>query len=284
MNVSDAQPQRPLEAVILAAGKGTRMGSDLPKVLHPVGGRAMVQWVVDACEAVGVRRTVVIVGHEAQMVRRELGARRNIHFVEQTQQLGTGHAVRQAESLYKGVDADALVLCGDGPLIRPQTLTKLLETHRTERASATLATAVLENQRGYGRIIRDGAGRFQRIVEEKEASESQKAIREVNPSYYCFRSPDLFAVLSRVTNANAKGEYYLTDVPELLLKEHKTVAVVNAVPPEDVLSINTPEELAEVDGVMRARLATCGSRPATQRFEPQAATRKTQASFGGVHS
>lgn len=260
MTHDSRQPDRPLEAIVLAAGKGTRMGSDLPKVLHPVAGRAMVRWVMDACEAAGVRRTAVVVGHRADLVRHELGGCDRCVFVEQREQLGTGHAVRQAEMLYRGVDADVLVLCGDGPLIQTQTLGKLLETHRRQRASATLATAVLDNPSGYGRIIRDAAGSFQRIVEEKEATESERAIREINPSYYCFRSGDLFTALGRVTNANAKGEYYLTDVPEMLLREGKRVAVVNAVPAEDVLSINTPVDLAEVDAVLRQRLSQ--TRPA----------------------
>lgn len=240
----------------MAAGKGTRMNSDLPKVLHPVGGRAMIHWVIDACERAGSGRSVVIVGHNAPMVQAELASRGDCEYVLQTQQLGTGHAVKQAAPLFADQpDAIVLVLCGDGPLIRPSTLQTLVQTHKQTGAAATLATAVLQETRAYGRIVRDAAGRFLRIVEEKDATEAQRAIREVNPSYYCFRAGDLFAALDKVGNDNAKGEYYLTDVFEILIGMGRTVSVVEAVPAEDVLSINTPDQLLEVDGVLRKRLA-----------------------------
>lgn len=246
---------RQLDAIILAAGQGTRMGGDRAKVLFPVADRAMVQWVIDACEAAGSRRNVVVVGYQAALVREELTRRDNCVFVEQKERLGTGHAVRQAGELFRDKpDVDVLVLCGDGPLIRRQTLAALIDTHRRHNASATLATAVLDDPAGYGRIVRDGEGRFQKIVEEKDADAAQKKIREVNPSYYCFKAGELFAALAKVTNQNAKGEYYLTDVLEIMLREGKTVAVVDAVPAQDVLSINTPSELAVVDGIMRERL------------------------------
>lgn len=242
-------------AVIMAAGKGTRMGGDLPKVVHPVGGRPMVCAVVDACLAAGCGRVVVVVGYKQELVREALQGYPQVSFAVQDQQLGTGHAVLCAEAEVGGASQDVVVLAGDGPLIRAQTITMLLDRHRAARASATLATAVLDDPAGYGRITRDGQGRFVAIVEHKNATEAQRAIREVNPSYYCFRAGDLFAALRRVERNPLSGEYYITDVLALLLGEGKVVEVAPGVPPEDILSINTPAELAVVDRIYRSRAA-----------------------------
>jgi UDP-N-acetylglucosamine diphosphorylase/glucosamine-1-phosphate N-acetyltransferase len=242
-------------AIVLAAGKGTRMKSDLPKVMHPAHGRPMVEWVVDAARAVGCAPVVLVVGHGAPLVRGHFAGRPGTEFVVQDPQLGTGHAVDMARPLFERgmLGEEVLVLCGDGPLIRPHTLDVLLGTHRSTGAAATLATAVVPDPTGYGRIERDASGGFARIVEHKDASPAQRAIREVNPSYYCFRTADLFDALRRVTNQNASGEYYLTDVFELLLRDGRRVSVVDAVPPEDVLSVNTPEQLAEVSAILAGR-------------------------------
>lgn len=290
--------ERGVSAIILAAGKGTRMQSDLPKVCHPVGGRAMVCAVVDACIEAGVDHIVVVVGYRRPDVMaalrpyagvETLGAglgppmahahagdagpeglegagseerpRAALEFAVQSVQLGTGHAVSMARMPFDRVllqsspPRDVFVLCGDGPLIRASTLRTMLERHRSGGgvAAATLATSVIEDPTGYGRIVRDGEGRFERIVEHKNASEAERAIREVNPSYYCFDVAALFRTLSAVTPDSATGEYYITDVFELLLREGERVEVIDAVPPEDVLSINTPEQLAEVDRMFRSR-------------------------------
>jgi len=243
-----------VDAVILAAGKGTRMKSDLPKVMHQACGRPMVHWVVDACRQAGAERIVVVVGHMADLVRSSLADEPGVSFVDQTEQLGTGHAVDQAREVFADTpDHDVLVLCGDGPLIRAETLRTLLDTHRSTAADATLATAVIDDPSGYGRIVRDADGGFERIVEQKDATPEQLAIREVNPSYYCFRSGPLFDRLSRIDNRNANGEYYVTDVLGIARREGSTVSVVDAVPPEDVLSVNTPDQLAEVDAILRRR-------------------------------
>ena len=249
------QSERSLDAIILAAGKGTRMKSDLPKVLHPVADRAMVHWVIDACEQVGVRRVVVVIGHRGDLVREELADRDSVAFVEQSEQLGTGHAVMMAEPVFsEPANTDVLVLCGDGPLIRPETLEQLIRRHRTGDATATLATAVLEDSTGYGRIVRDKDNRFDRIVEQKDATAEEIAIREVNPSYYCFDAKALFESLPKLSNENANGEYYITDLFGAYRQAGKTVEVIDAVPAEDVLSINNTAQLAEVDAVMRKRL------------------------------
>lgn len=254
-------------AVILAAGKGTRMQSDLPKVMHPACGKPLVQWVVDAVRQLGCNPIVLVVGHGAEVVREHFKGQSDVEFVTQMPQHGTGHAVDQARPLFAQgrLGTDTLVLCGDGPLIQASTLRALLETHHRTSASATLATSVLEDPTGYGRIQRDAHNRFARIVEAKDATPAQLAIREVNPSYYCFRTADLFDALTRVTNANASGEYYITDVFELLLQAGRCVRVVDAVPPQEVLSVNTPQQLAEVDAILRTRAAAPGAATAGDR-------------------
>jgi bifunctional UDP-N-acetylglucosamine pyrophosphorylase / glucosamine-1-phosphate N-acetyltransferase len=249
-------PGSALSAVILAAGKGTRMKSDLPKVLHPIGGRPMVCEVIDACLEVHADPIVVVVGHRQELVRqalREYGSR--ISFAVQEPQQGTGHAVQCAKEALGAAagTGDCLVLCGDGPLIRAQTLRELHARHVQSQGAAALATAVIDDPTGYGRIVRGPQGEFRAIVEHKDASEHERRIREVNPSYYCFRAQDLFEALALVTRHEPSGEYYITDTLPLLLSRGRRVEVLPAVPPEDVLSINTPEDLARVDAIHRAR-------------------------------
>lgn len=251
---------KPVEAMLLAAGKGTRMGSDLPKVCHPVGGRPMVCAVVDACLDAGCSRIVVVVGYKQELVREALAEYGDtVEFAVQDEQLGTGHAVMCAEPAYPAGTRNGLdlfVLCGDGPLIRAETLRTVLARHRDAGASATLATSVIDDPSGYGRIVRDGGGSFLRIVEQKNASADELKIREINPSYYCFDAGAMFDALKRVERNGLTGEYYITDVFEGLRRAGRRVEVIDAVPPEDVLSINTPEHLAEVDRIFRGRART----------------------------
>lgn len=244
----------------MAAGKGTRMQSDLPKVAHPVGGRAMVCAVVDACEQAGCSRVVAVVGYGREHVESALGGYASVRFAEQSEQLGTGHAVLCAKSAVSDLpeSTPVFVLAGDGPLIRPATLLAMLDRHCSTGASATLATSVIDDPTGYGRIVRDAQGRFAGIVEHKNASEQQRQIREVNPSYYCFSLGALFACLRRLGKDSLSGEYYITDVPSMMQQEGLIVEVIDAVPPEDVLSINTPEQLAEVDRIYRSRAPAGG--------------------------
>lgn len=229
------------------------MKSDLPKVCHEVGGRPMVCAVVDACIEGGCGRVVVVVGFRQELVREALSGYDQVEFVVQDEQLGTGHAVMCADDAFEGVEGDVFVLAGDGPLIRAQTLRTLLDRHRSSGAKAALATSVIDDPTGYGRIVRDGDGAFVGIVEQKNATDEQLAIREVNPSYYCFDAPALFETLGRVGRNETTGEYYITDVPSLMLADGAVVEVIDAVPPEDVLSINTLDQLAEVDRIFRER-------------------------------
>ncbi|MSR69270.1 MAG: hypothetical protein EXS17_02865 [Phycisphaerales bacterium] len=245
-----------ITAVILAAGKGTRMNSDLPKVMHVAFGKPLVEWVVDAARAAGATRIVLVVGHQEEIVRAHFAAHpAQIEFVTQSPQLGTGHAVDQARPLLKDDAADrpVLVLCGDGPLITPATIAAILATHTTANAAATLATSVIPDADGYGRISRDESGAFRAIVEQKDCSPAQRMIREINPSYYCFATGALLDTLAHVDNRNANGEYYITDVFGLLKRAGRTVQVVDAVPPEEVLSVNTPAQLAEVSAILQSR-------------------------------
>ncbi len=247
----------PPAAIILAAGKGTRMGGDAPKVLYEVAGRPMICWVVEACKKAGVGTIVVVVGYRADLVQAALADEPSCVFVEQAEQLGTGHAAMMARPRFEQMPAgDTFVLAGDGPLIRHTTLARVLEIHRRRKADATLATSVIDDPTGYGRVVRSSSGDFEAIVEQKDATPEQLAIQEVNPSYYCFDAHALFIALDRVSNDNASGEYYLTDAPGLLKQQGKTVVVVDAVPAEDVLSINTPQQLAEVDRILSARVAS----------------------------
>jgi bifunctional UDP-N-acetylglucosamine pyrophosphorylase/glucosamine-1-phosphate N-acetyltransferase len=245
-----------LTAIILAAGKSTRLKSKLPKALHEVCGRPMLQWVLDACYDAGVDRVLVVVGHGKDEIVARFGGDRRIHWVEQTEQLGTGHAARMCESeLKKAHGGDAFILAGDGPLIRGEVLRTLRQAHKDERAAASMATAVLDDPTGYGRIVRDEKGEFVAIVEHADATAEQREIREVFPSYYCLRVEDLLHGLSKLSNTtNKKGEYYLTDVYGILRNAGRKVIAVQAVTQEDVLSVNTRQQLADVVLVMQDRI------------------------------
>jgi len=239
----------------MAAGKGTRMGSDLPKVLHQVCGKPMLWWVVQACKQAGVDKCVIVVGYQAQLVKDALADEPCCEFVTQEQQLGTGHAAMMAQPALQGHDqANTFVLAGDGPLIQATTLLKLLQVHTEANAVATLATATIDDPTGYGRVIREADGSFGFIIEQKDASPEQLKTKEVNPSYYCFNNKHLFQSLANINNNNSQGEYYITDVPGLLKEQGHTVAVVDAVPAQDILSVNTPQQLAQVQDILAQRI------------------------------
>ncbi|MCH2135746.1 MAG: NTP transferase domain-containing protein [Phycisphaerales bacterium] len=250
---SSRSGQKPLAAIILAAGKGTRMGSDLPKVLHPVADRPMLHWVVDAVRTAGAAPILLVVGHGQELVRAQFEGQEDIIFVEQSPQLGTGHAVHVCADALEGFAGDTFVLAGDGPLVRSDLLAELVRTHRDDDAAATLATATLDDPTGYGRIIRDEKGAFEQIVEQKNATAQQAAVGEVYPSYAVFDVPELMQALAVLPRDEVSGEYYLTVVPRQLADKGLKVSLVGGVPPEDILSINTPEQLQLVDGVLRNR-------------------------------
>ena len=241
-------------AIILAAGKGTRMKSELPKVAHHAAGAPMVEWVVRAATGAGATRVVLIVGYQQEVVRDLFeGSGHPIQYAVQDEQLGTGHAALMAETTLAGFDGDVFVLVGDGPLLRSEVLEKVHRAHVESGASATLATAILEDPTGYGRILREADGRFTGIVEQKDATPEQLRVREINPSIYCFRAEALWDALHAIEPSPVTGEYYITDVPALLIEQGDLVQVTPVASAEDALSVNTPEQLAEVDAALRAR-------------------------------
>jgi bifunctional UDP-N-acetylglucosamine pyrophosphorylase / glucosamine-1-phosphate N-acetyltransferase len=249
-----------LTAIILAAGKSTRMKGSLPKVLHEVCGRSMLEHVLNACFGAGCVRAIVVVGHGKEMVTARFAGDDRIAFVDQSEQKGTGHAVMCCRDELRHIGgskrgaSDVFILAGDGPLIRSEVLDTLHKAHHDEHAAASMATAILEDPTGYGRVVRDETGKFVRIVEQADASEAQRQIREVFPSYYCVAASELLWSLDRLTSENAKGEYYLTDIFGLLQAAGKKVVAVQAVAAEDVLGVNNRQQLAEVDAIMQERI------------------------------
>lgn len=240
-----------LVTVILAAGKGTRMKSKLPKVLHKAAGKSMVQHVIDAAKAAGAKRNIVVTGFGGEMVREALGTQ--AEFAEQKEQLGTGHAVLQTADLLKDEQGTVMVLCGDTPLLTGDLLKKLYESHVEAKAKATVLTAIMPDATGYGRIIRAEDGSVLKIVEHKDATEAERAVKEVNSGIYCFDARALFASLQQVTNDNAQGEYYLPDVLEILQKQGEKIWAVAADDYESTLGINSRLQLSGAEKILRRR-------------------------------
>ncbi len=240
-------------AIILAAGEGVRMRSGLAKVLHQVSGRPMVKWVISAVKGAGVGRVILVIGHQRERVR-EMLRDEAVEFVLQAEQKGTAHAVLQTETLLWEFSGQILVLCGDVPLLRPETIRDLLKLHRSSDAVATVLTAELEDPSGYGRIVRDSQGMVDRIVEEKDATHQEKGLREVNSGLFCFQSDALFPALKEVRNDNRQGEYYLTDVISIFRGENLRVAALLCPNQEEILGVNSLEQLSFVDGIMKSRL------------------------------
>ena len=237
-------------AVVLAAGKGTRMQSEKPKVLFPVLGRPMIHYVLEALREVGVEQIICVVGYRAEDVRQTLSDQTDVVFVEQTEQLGTGHAVQMCVNHLKGLDAAVVVLAGDSPLVQPSSLGELFEAFESEGHACLLGTLKRDDPTGLGRIVRDQAGVFEGIVEEKDATPEQRAINEVNMSTYVFSAPLLVEALSKLTNENAQGEYYLTDCPKILKQMGEKVDALPVLKSCEAYSINSREQLAEVERVM----------------------------------
>lgn len=273
MSTSSTQPNKPLAAIILAAGKGTRMDSDLPKVLHRVAGKPMVQWVIDAVKDAGADRVILVIGHGAQLVKETISAETpgetsgetpgetsgeitgvGIEFVLQEPQRGTGHAVQVCKEILSDFEGNIVILGGDGPLLRSSTILAMVNLQGSTDAIATLATSTIPDPTGYGRIVRDEQNRFAAIVEQKNATQEQLDIHEVYPSYAVIESNALWECLDNLQPNALTNEYYFTEVPEMLLSRGLSVEVINSVAPEDILSINSPQQLAVVETVLLARL------------------------------
>ncbi len=240
-----------LMAIILAAGKGTRMKSALPKVLHQVGGKPMVQQVLDAASFSGADKKVVVVGFGAQSVADALAGQ--AEFVVQNEQLGTGHAVMQARRELSNFAGTVMVLCGDTPLLTGKLLARLYAEHAQAQAVATVLTAVMPDPAGYGRVIRNSAGQVEKIVEHKDASVAELAVSEINTGIYCFEAKELLTALDGLTCNNAQGEYYLTDVIAILNQQGNKVWAVKADDYRETLGINSRQQLAEAEGIIRRR-------------------------------
>jgi UDP-N-acetylglucosamine diphosphorylase/glucosamine-1-phosphate N-acetyltransferase len=237
-----AGAQEGFSTIILAAGKGKRMKSDLAKVLHSVCGVPMLSYPVAAARAADSRKIVVVIGHQAERIR-ETFRDQGLIFVEQREQLGTGHAVLQAQEIFQGYDGAIVILCGDVPLIRPETIRSLYEHHLGEEATVTVLTTIPAEPSGYGRMVKAADGSVLKIVEDKDAGTEEKLIREINTGIYCVESRFLFAAVGSLGNRNAQGEYYLTDIIELACRSGLRVASSVAPDPLEVMGINSPEEL-----------------------------------------
>ena len=241
-------------AIILAAGQSTRINTRLPKVLHEVCGRPMLDYVLDACRDAGVEKIVVVVGYGKDQIIDRYEGSGDLFFVEQVEQKGTGHAVLCCMEHLEGFDGEVLVLCGDTPLIRSETLKTLISAHAEKKAAITLATTVLDHPKGYGRIVRDADGGMVGIVEENDCTAEQKKIKEVNPAYYNFNCPVLLETLGRVTPNNVRNEYYLTDALHIAIESGYNVEAVTAVEPEDSMGVNNRGQLSEASKAMQERV------------------------------
>ncbi|MEO0949610.1 MAG: bifunctional UDP-N-acetylglucosamine diphosphorylase/glucosamine-1-phosphate N-acetyltransferase GlmU, partial [Cyanobacteria bacterium J06641_5] len=235
---------------VLAAGRGTRMKSSLPKVLHPVGGKPMVERVLESCHLIAPEQEIVIVGYASDRIRSALSARSGVEFAEQTEQLGTGHAVQQVLPLLQGYDGDLLVLNGDVPLLRPETLANLLKTHQDNKNAATLLTAIFANPQGYGRVFCDDRNRVDCIIEDRDCTPEQQQNQRINAGVYCFNWPALAEILPNLSNDNDQQEYYITDV-------FAQLAPVMAMDVEDIREINginNREQLAAANDILQERV------------------------------
>ena len=237
-------------AIVLAAGKGTRMKSDLPKVLCQACDRPLVEYVIDALRGAGVQRIVVVVGYQAEKVRQALAHYDQLDFANQVEQLGTGHAVMMCQEQLRSHNGPVVVVAGDSPLMQASSIERLLTDFQAERPACILGTLIHENPTGLGRILRDDADNFVGIVEEKDATPAQKLIDEVNMSTYVFDCQPLVSALEKLTDDNQQGEYYITDVPKLMLADGLKIQALPVLQPIEALSVNTLDQLAEVESVM----------------------------------
>ncbi len=238
--------------IVMAAGKGTRMNSDLPKVLHPLNHKPMIAYVVETAVEIGSEKTILIVGHQKEMV---IDAMKNypVEYAVQAQQLGTGHAVMQAKLALENFEGNVLVLSGDVPLLRSKSLNKLIDIHEKSGSIATLLTANIDDPTGYGRIVRNENGLVVKIVEEKDASDDIRKIKEINVGIYIFKSAELFATLPLVKNDNRQGEYYLPDVLKIYVERGEKLSAVVTEDVEETHGINTVEQLKSAERILQNR-------------------------------
>ncbi|MWV54343.1 sugar phosphate nucleotidyltransferase [Chlorobium phaeovibrioides] len=241
----------PLAIVIMAGGKGTRMQSDLPKVLHKAAGRALIEHVIDKSQALDPEKIILIVGHQAELVKDSV-KHYPVACALQEPQLGTGHAVMQAEEPLQNFQGEVLILSGDAPLFTLESLQNLIRFHRESDAQATVLTAEMENPTGYGRVIRKpGTDSVEKIIEQKDATEEEKTVKEINSGVYVFNAETLFSSLKEITTNNAQNEYYLTDVFGVCFRKGSRVAAWKTPNPDEIHGINTPQQLAHAERLLK---------------------------------
>lgn len=241
-------------AVILAAGKGTRMKSGLVKVLHPVAGRAMITWPIDAARGAGASPTVLVVGHQSDAVRDALRDQPELSYALQAEQLGTGHAVACAREALAGFSGQVLILCGDTPLLRSETLAGLIDFHRSRSAVVTVLTATVADPYGYGRVLRGGDGQVLRIVEQKDATTEEQSVREINSGIYCMEAAFLFSNIDSIGSDNAQNEFYLTDLVALAAGQGATCLAMSIDDADEIMGVNDRIQLAEAARILRRRI------------------------------
>ena len=242
------------KAIVLAAGKGTRMKSELPKVLFPVCGKPMIEYVLDALESAGVDEIIVVVGYRSDLVKSTIRPRASIKFAEQKELLGTGHAVMSCREHLEGFDGPVFIIAGDNPMLQSSSVERLFkEFENYGDASCILGTVYKENPYAMGRILRDENGAFIGVVEEKDATDEQRKIKEINISYYVFNTPDLLASLGDIRSNNAQKEYYITDVPKILLDKGRKILALPVLQEIECLGVNTQADLAEVERALNER-------------------------------
>ncbi len=241
-----------ISTIILAAGAGTRMKSELPKVLHPICGKPMVLYVLKTIDKLKLDKKIIIIGNKAQMVRSALSdEKQELTFILQKEQKGTGHAVKQTKKEFVNYDGDVLILYGDIPLLRKETILELMKIHRRNKSSATILTCLMKNPSGYGRIIRDNNGKVVKIIEDKDASLPQKEIKEINTGIYCFNVKKLFEALQLIKPNNKQNELYLTDVIQIFFQKKYKISTLVSRNEEETMGINNRCELAQANDYIR---------------------------------
>lgn len=256
-------------AIILAAGKGTRMKSQLVKVMHPLAGVPMISWPVNVAREAGASAITLVVGHQSEKVREHFAGQADISFAAQEEQLGTGHAVACCSDTLKTFTGTVLILCGDVPLITPATLRAFLDHHHRQQCAVTVLTTCMDNPYGYGRIIKDAAGHVTGIVEEKDASVEQRQIKEINSGIYCVDAAFLVTAVAGLSNDNAQKEYYLTDIVKTAVREGKTCSSFALADQVEVMGVNDRVQLAEAGRVLRKRINTALMLQGTTIIDPE---------------
>ena len=237
-----------LATIILAAGKGTRMDSDIPKVLHKVGGIPMLTHIIKKSKEIGSKKIISVLGYKHEMVKKEI-SKQGIEIVLQLEQLGTAHAVMQCTNNFKDFNGNILILYGDVPMITENTLSHLISFHEKENSLCTILTTDLPNPTGYGRIIKNENNSLSKIIEEKDANDEEKKVKEINSGFYVFKSDTLFRLLPQVDNDNKQNEYYLPDVINLIIKENGKVTINKISNYAEIQGVNDLEQLKEVNAL-----------------------------------